>query len=57
MYAHVLMRDEKEGRKKQTNKQGKATQYNQHIHVLYMYMLLGYHRVLQAPEYTIQRKC
>ena len=39
-YVHVLMRDEKEGRKKQarSNKQqGKATQHTQSSH-LYMYI-------------------
>ena len=39
IHIHVLMRDEKEGRKKQarsnkqTNKQGKATQHTQGVHV------------------------
>ena len=34
---HVLMRDEKEGRKKQarSNKQGKVTQYTQGSHFSY----------------------
>ena len=35
LYIHVLMRDEKEGRKKQarSNKQGKATQHTQGSHL------------------------